>query len=162
MRNATLIQALARRATAILAIGLLLAGCASEGTRPDAKSAGKAAKSEDKVVEKRAVERWEFLIKHEAEKAYDYLSPGFRATKKREDYAKEMNNRPVRWTRVLPYRTICDKPDVCVLDLQIDFATKMPGVGTDVSSVGFVKETWLRTRGKWYLLPEAKTETGGK
>lgn len=155
MRNATLIHALARRAAALLALGLLLAGCASEGTRPDAKPDGK-------VAEKRAIERWEFLIKHEAEKAYDYLSPGFRATKSREDYAKEMNNRPIRWTRVLPYRSTCDKPDVCVLDLQIDFATKMPGVGTDVSSVGFVKETWLRTRGKWYLLPEAKSETGGK
>ncbi|SFN17244.1 hypothetical protein SAMN05216289_10666 [Dokdonella immobilis] len=155
MRNATLIHALARRAAALLALGLLLAGCASEGTRPDAKPDGK-------VAEKRAIERWEFLIKHEAEKAYDYLSPGFRATKSREDYAKEMNNRPIRWTRVLPYRSTCDKPDVCVLDLQIDFATKMPGVGTDVSSVGFVKETWLRTGGKWYLLPEAKSETGGK
>ena len=155
MRNATLIHVLARRAAALLALGLLLAGCASEGTRPDAKPDGK-------VAEKRAIERWEFLIKHEAEKAYDYLSPGFRATKSREDYAKEMNNRPIRWTRVLPYRSTCDKPDVCVLDLQIDFATKMPGVGTDVSSVGFVKETWLRTRGKWYLLPEAKSETGGK
>ena len=155
MRNATLIQALARRAAAILAIGLLLAGCASDGTGPDAPPDGK-------VAEKRAIERWEFLIKHEAEKAYDYLSPGFRATKNREEYAKEMNNRPIRWTRVLPYRATCDKPDVCVIDLQIDYTTKMPGVGTDVNSVGFVKETWLRTRGKWYLLPEAKPVTGGK
>jgi hypothetical protein len=38
----------------------------------------------------------------------------------------------------------------------------MPGVGSEVSSVGFVKETWLKTRGKWYLLPDAKPETGGK
>ena len=155
MRISNLSQVLAMRVATLLITGFLLAGCGSEATRPDGKA-------ENKAVEKRAIERWEFLINRQAEKAYDYLSPGFRATKKREDYAKEMNNRPVHWTRVLPYRQSCDKPDVCVLDLQIDYATRMPGVGTDVSSVGFVKETWLKTHGKWYLLPEAKSATGGK
>ena len=50
-------------------------------------------------VDTRAVERWNYLIAHQAEKAYDYLSPGTRETQTRESYAAAMNNRPVKWTR---------------------------------------------------------------
>ena len=49
-------------------------------------------------VEKRAVERWNYLVARQAEKAYDYLSPGTRETQTRESYAASMNNRPVKWT----------------------------------------------------------------
>ncbi|HMM65342.1 MAG TPA: hypothetical protein PKC03_00240 [Dokdonella sp.] len=147
-----------RQLAACLVAGLLLAGCTSQATRSEAPADGK----DTKVVERRAIERWDLLIQKKAEKAYDFLSPGFRATKKREDYAQEMNNRPVRWTKVLPYKQACDKPDICILDLQIDYSTKMPGVGTDVSSVGFVRETWIRSKGQWYMLPDAKPATGGQ
>lgn len=147
-----------RQIAAFLVAGLLLAGCASQATKTEGAISGK----ENKVVERRALERWDLLIQKKAEKAYDYLSPGFRATKQRDDYAQEMNNRPVRWSKVLPYRQNCEKPDICVVDLQIDFHTKMPGVGTEASSTGFVRETWIRTKGQWYLLPDAKPATGGQ
>lgn len=146
-----------RQITALLVTGLLLAGCASQGAR----TPGASGDRDGKIAERRALERWELLIAKKAEKAYDYLSPGFRATKERDQYAQEMNNRPVRWTKVIPYQQACDKPDICILDLQVDYSTKMPGVGTDVTSVGFVRETWIRTKGQWYLLPEAKPATGG-
>ena len=150
----------------LVATALLVAGCASETRRADSSPAtgeapaGTTAPSSDAL--RRAVERWDLLIAHKAEKAYDYLSPGYRATKKREDYAREMNDRPVKWTKVLPYREVCDKPDVCVIDLQVDIGVKMPGVSQMVSSVGFVTETWIRSRGKWYLLPHANDLTGRK
>lgn len=165
MRNSALSHVIFRRVATILMVSVLATGCASPSTRPEAQAGtepGKGAAASDKVLERRSVERWEFLIKRQAEKAYDYLSPGFRATKKREDYAREMNNRPIHWTRVLPYSQECEKPDVCVVNLQIDYETKMPGLGKDVSSLGFVKETWIKSRGKWYLLPGARNPTGGK
>jgi len=163
------IHAYIRRAPLILAIVLLLAGCASESTRPSSVEGEKGTTASspansgpvNKVVEQRALQRWDLLINHQAEKAYDYLSPGFRATKKREDYATEMNNRPVKWSKVLPYRQNCAKPDVCILDLQIDANIKMPGVG-EVSSLGFVKETWIKSQGKWFFVPEGQKGAGGK
>ena len=88
------------------------------------------------------------------------MSPGFRATKKRDEYAREMNERPVQWKKVLPYREVCDKPDVCVIDLQVDAGVKLPGVSNMVSTVGFVTETWIRSHGKWYFLPEANAPAG--
>jgi hypothetical protein len=152
-----------RHLAAILFAALLGTGCASQSSRPDADagtdSTGKATHSD---VERRALERWALLIEHKAEKAYDYLSPGYRQTKSRDEYAKDMNNRPVRWSKVMPYRQACDKPDVCELDLQVDFETQMPGMRQSVASVGFVNETWIRTGGKWYLLPKAKDQAGRK
>ena len=151
---------------ALIATALLVAGCASETKRADSSPATDKVASGKSVpnseVQRRAIERWELLIAHKAEKAYDYLSPGYRATKKRDEYAREMNDRPVRWTKVLPYREVCEKPEVCVIDLQVDVTVKMPGVTQPVSSVGFVKETWIRSRGKWYLLPHAADLAGGK
>lgn len=151
---------------ALIATALLVAGCASETKRADSPAATDkvaGAKSvPSSVAQRRAIERWELLIAHNAEKAYDYLSPGFRATKKRDDYAREMNDRPVKWSKVLPYREVCEKPNVCVIDLQVDAAVKMPGVGQPVSSVGFVTETWIRSQGKWYFVPHTADLTGGK
>ncbi len=150
----------------LIATALLVAGCASETKRADiAPTAGEAAAGKSapsSEAERRAIERWDLLIAHKAEKAYEYLSPGYRATKKRDDYAREMNDRPVKWTKVLPYREVCEKPDVCVIDLQVDVSVKMPGVSQSVASVGFVTETWIRSRGNWYLLPHAADLAGRK
>ena len=157
-----MIQLHARRLATLMATVVLVAGCANQSSRSDSTSGISDGESAAKIVNKRSIERWEFLIAHKAEKAYDYLSPGFKATKKREDYAKEMNNRPVQWQKVLPYSQVCDKPDVCVVNIQVDANVKMPGVGKLVSSVGFVTETWIRSHGKWYLLPDSKKITGRK
>ena len=74
------------RLAALAALLVALAGC---NTNKDPAA----------DVEKRATERWNFLIAHQAEKAYDYLSPGTRETQTRERYAKSMNSRPVQWTQ---------------------------------------------------------------
>ncbi len=148
----------------LIAASALMAGCAADSAKPDKASADSAKSAvgavPNKAAENRALERWNLLIAHKAEKAYDYLSPGFRATKTRDEYAREMNERPVQWKKVLPYREVCDKPDVCVIDLQVDAGVKLPGVSNMVSTVGFVTETWIRSHGKWYFLPEAAAPAG--
>ena len=66
------------------AVALVLVGCA-----------GLVKKDEDaSVIKEKAVQRWDYLIAHQAEKAYDFLSPGYRTTITRENYAAGMNNRP--------------------------------------------------------------------
>lgn len=143
------------RPVALSLLALLAVGCASQAPRTEAAADGGALPSakEKEIIKQRAIQRWEFLIKQQADKAYDFLSPGYRATKTREAYAAEMNNRPVHWSKVLPFSQECEKPTVCVVNLQIDANVNMPGVKGPVSSVGFVTETWIKTRGKWYILP---------
>lgn len=159
-----MIQVSVCRLAALMAVGSFMAGCASQSTTSGTTAAVRTSPSDkvEKLVENRALERWNLLIAHDAEKAYDYLSPGYRATKKRDDYAKEMNDRPVQWKKVLPYSQACDKPDVCIVNMQVDSTVKMPGVGKTVPTVGFVTETWILSRGKWYFLPDSRKVTGRK
>ena len=107
-------------------------------------------------VEKRAIERWNFLIAHQAEKAYDYLSPGTRETQTRESYAGAMNSRPVKWTSAKFNRKECDA-DRCKVYIDVSYSVAMPGggaIGKAVESTSTQTETWVRVKDDWYFLPK--------
>ena len=125
-----------------IALALLaLAGC------------GAVKKDEDaSVIKERAVQRWNFLIQHQAEKAYDLLSPGYRQTKDRESYAKEMNARPVRWDKIAFASQQCET-DSCKVHLSVDYDLALGGPVGTVKSTAPVEETWIRVDGHWYYLP---------
>ena len=131
---------------ALLALlGSLLSACA---TAPGGKASAKDVAPED-----RATARWNLLIARKAELAYDYLSPGKRATETREAYASAMNNRPIRWEKVTLHSKKCEKDDACTIALQVDVTVPSGGVGGMTPSLGFVEETWIRAKdGIWYFL----------
>jgi hypothetical protein len=135
---------------AAAAASSLLGGCASTG------GAGGGTKGESAdVLQKRSVERWDLLIAHKAEKAYDYLSPGFRETRKREVYAEEMNNRGVRWNKVSYGSQDCDG-DTCKVHLFVDYKVDMGVMAGKVPAGSPVTETWVKIDGRWYYLPEQR------
>ncbi len=104
-------------------------------------------------VDRRAVERWNYLIAHQAEKAYDYLSPGFRKTQTREAYAAAMNNRPVQWKKATFNGKECDA-ERCKASIKLTYAVRMPGLAsTPVETTTTQSETWILVDGQWYLLP---------
>lgn len=127
----------------LLAALALLAGCAAGGARKD----------DTANIEERAVQRWNYLIAHDAAKAYDYLTPGYRATITREQYAEAMNNRPVRWTKAHFTKKDCDA-ERCTVFLMIDYTARI-GVGAagNASTFSPQRETWLNVKGNWYYLP---------
>ena len=140
-----------------------LAGCAAGGaTRPTdeaaaaAPAASAAGASAEAIVEQRAVKRWELLIAGKTGEAYDYLSPGFRALKPREQYVSDLQNRPVRWKGVRFSSLECPPPgEFCDVTLDIDYETTSPlqGVGV-IPSTGPVTERWIVLDGVWYLVPK--------
>ena len=124
-----------------IACGLLLAlaGCVDK-TDPD-------------TVDTRSVERWNFLIAHQAEKAWDYLTPGFRTTQTREDYAAAMNSRPVQWKEAKFKSKECDA-ERCKVLVDVTYSLPMPGTGNQ--SAGGTRtqsEVWLLVDGEWFFLP---------
>ena len=108
---------------------------APPGRPSPAKPASPRRKKAPTSSSRKSIERWNFLIAHQADKAYDYLSPGYRATKSREVYAKEMNGRGLRWTKVTYGDQQCDA-DTCKVNLTVDYKLKMPGASGTVSSFG--------------------------
>jgi hypothetical protein len=135
--------------TGFVLAALALAGCMA------------AVKGEDNsVIRERAIQRWDYLIAHQADKAYDLLSPGYRETKPREDYAREMNSRGVRWSKASFGSQECEA-DVCHVHLAVDYQIKLGATGP-AKSTGFLNETWVRANGKWYFLPEQVQPRLGK
>jgi hypothetical protein len=104
-------------------------------------------------VDRRAIERWNDLIAHQAEKAYDYLTPGFRATQTREAYSNAMNNRPLQWKSAKFNRKECDA-DRCTVHIDVTYAMTLPGTPAPTQTVTALEETWLLVKGNWYFLPK--------
>ncbi|MEP7043533.1 MAG: hypothetical protein ABI843_10755 [Dokdonella sp.] len=131
------------KTTAALALAALvfsLAGCADKAN-PD-------------NVDRRAVERWNFLIARQAEKAYDYLTPGFQQTQTRENYAAAMNNRPVRWNAVKFNKKTCEA-ERCKVDVDVTFSVTVPGSHKATPATSTQSETWILSKGEWFYLPNS-------
>ena len=132
------------------AAAVALAGCAAGPAKP-----GKPAKEESAdVIQQKSVDRWNFLIAHQAEKAYDYLSPGYRSTKTREAYAKEMNDRPIRWTKASFTGQQCEG-DTCKVRLIVNYTVRLPAMTQNTNAFAPLVETWIKADGRWYYLPDA-------
>jgi len=107
-------------------------------------------------VDKRAVERWNYLIARQAEKAYDYLTPGTREMQTRESYAGSMNNRPVRWSGAKFNHKECDA-DRCKVYVDVSYSVAMPGAGgagRSVETSSTQIETWVLVEDEWFFLPK--------
>jgi hypothetical protein len=123
----------------------LLVGCGP--TTPTKPPSGE-------TLQERAVKRWNFLIERKAENAYDYLTPGFRATKSRDEYAREMNGRGMKWLDVTFNSEECNA-DTCTVRLLVNIEIDMTGSVGHVKTMSPVVETWIKEGGNWYYLPDA-------
>jgi hypothetical protein len=134
----------ALKTTAVLALAALLLGSLS----------GCANKASPDNIDRRAVERWNYLVAHQAEKAYDYLTPGFRLTQTREAYAAAMNNRPVRWDAAKFKQKTCES-ERCKVDMDVTFSLMVPGSHKWTPATSTQSETWLLSNGEWFYLPSS-------
>jgi hypothetical protein len=120
-----------------------LGGCAAPAVKKDDAA----------VVRERAVERWNLLIAHKAEQAYDYLSPGYRATQTRDEYAKSKNSSQIHWQSVAPVDEKCEA-ETCVVHVIVTSNITLPQLqGHEVKSESPLTEQWLKTNGQWFFLP---------
>ena len=126
----------------LAAAALALVGC------------GMLKKDEDaSVIKTKAVQRWDDLIARKADKAYDFLAPGYRKTISRAQYAKDMNGRGMRWKKVSFGSQTCDV-DTCNVHLTVAYNLNLGGLTGKVDSMGLVVETWIKVDGTWYYLPQ--------
>ena len=148
---------LPRLAAAALAVALGLAGCASTPGKAGADRKAAQAEPDAAQLETLAVQRWNHLVAGELDKAWEFFSPGYQATKPKEEYAAEMSGRPVKWLGVEYVDRECPEPTRCTVKVKVDYRIKMAvtGVG-EVKSHQWVRESWLFLDGRWvYLPPEA-------
>jgi hypothetical protein len=116
--------------------------------------AGCANKASPDNIDRRVVERWNYLVARQAEKAYDYLTPGYRLTQTREAYAAAMNNRPVRWDAAKFKQKTCESQR-CKVDVDVTFSMMVPGSHKWTPATSTQSETWILSNGEWFYLPSS-------
>lgn len=123
-----------------LAVVALLAGCA---TAPDVA---------EQTVEERAQARWDHLVARQFGQAWEYYSPGFRATTTAEDYTFDMVRRQVRWTAAEVLGSECEE-DRCQVTYRVEYRPVTGPShfrGMDLSRTQ--EESWIRSDGQWWYV----------
>jgi hypothetical protein len=151
----------------VLAGNLLIAGCATAPQEKpesgdaaagvaDTTAGGKVAVSADPhaPLERRATDRWKLLIGAEPKRAYQYLTPGYRATKSEKDYVDWAAARQVVWTQAQYQDHTCSDPESCKVGLQLTVKVKLRGVAGEHDTTTYISENWLKIDGVWYHLPK--------
>jgi hypothetical protein len=103
--------------------------------------------------------RWASLIAQDYETAYGYFSPGYKAVESLESYklrmaAAKLN---VQWKSGAFSSQNCSSEDICQVQVKIKYEYSFPkrslgGMEVDTE----ITENWIRTDGKWYLVPNDK------
>jgi hypothetical protein len=129
---------------ASLAALALLAACQS----------GEDGSSEPQTAQERAQARWDLLVERDFAGAWAFHTPGFRETSTAEAWGGVMAQRPVRWTEAQVVDSACEG-DRCTVFVDVTY--EVPSAPNGLNSVrptSEVEETWIRTGGKWWYVPE--------
>lgn len=124
-------------------------GAKTSQTRPVAK----AGSAED-IVAHNAQARWDALIAKDFRTAYDYLTPGTRATTPYDSYVKRLAGASIRWTSAKVASVECNEPDVCRAAVEITYLVQgaQSGMG-EIEGRNPVFEQWIRSGDQWLHLP---------
>ena len=110
--------------------------------------------SESDIVVKRAQARWDAVTSGDLETAYTYYSPGFRSANSLIDYGVSVRMRRVVWTSATYLEHDCEESR-CLVSFSVGFKVANPVPGLSVyESSNKVEDTWIKTNGQWWYLPE--------
>ncbi len=143
--------------TLVITAVVVLSACST--TKPSMPPDGEQVaqpmptEAQGKAIGKRAEQRWKNIIGKKFDDAYDMLSPGYRQTHDKKEYAEVISNRPVHWTKATYLGHECESAEVCTIRVNIEFDVVMPSVGK-VKSENVVNEKWIRIENEWYFFPD--------
>jgi uncharacterized protein YchJ len=98
----------------------------------------------EETVKARAQARWNALVLGDVKSAYDYFSPGSRATSSLADFASGI--RIGFWKAVTVDKVECGTPDRCEVHTTIEYEHRGMRIKTPH------RETWIREDSNWWFL----------
>ena len=103
-------------------------------------------------LEERIVARWNHFVERDFAAAWDYYSPGFRQTTPRDEFASDMERRPLRWRGVELIDVSCEG-DLCTAKLAITYqALGAPSGLGRLEVTSQQEERWIRIEGDWWFV----------
>jgi len=110
--------------------------------------------STEKVIEERAMARWNALFGGDIAGAYGYLSPGYRSSVSLTQYQGSLSRMRVKRTGAQYIGSDCAET-TCKVKISLNYTVfnALPGVKS-FDGTQAIEESWLLVSGKWYLVPE--------
>lgn len=112
---------------------------------------GCSSPSPEEEAGRRALERWQVLIQGDTERAYRYLSPGYRKVNSLELYRARIGS-AVQWKEASLGDISCAEK-VCEVTVNIRYRYSGPTVG-NYEGERPIKEKWTQVEGEWWFLPK--------
>jgi len=136
----------------LLLITLLSAGCQ---TLPPEVVANRKAKTltPEQLVTERAKARWDALIAGDYERAYAYLSAGYRLTMPLTTYSLKRSQDRFKITSAYIRGAACSSETICNAGITLTVEATMPNVGTKAFPTT-QEESWLFQDGSWFHVPQ--------
>jgi hypothetical protein len=117
-------------------LGLVASACASVG----------AGGSPEKVVEARAQQRWDLMMKGDMAGAYEFLSPASKASLPKANYLKRQGGG--RYWRTVTMEKVECAQDTCKVSMVLVY-----DLSPDVKNLRReIVETWILDEGAWWLV----------
>lgn len=103
------------------------------------------------VLETRAGDRWNALIKGDFEKVYSYTSPEYRSVVSLQQY-KGKYGRSVDWRMARVVNVSYDGPAVATVSVEVTYRVGLPGSGGElVQTQRNVLEKWVYKDREWWF-----------
>lgn len=131
---------------------IIFTGCAT-------KEAVKSV-SEEEVLRERVMAYWNYKIREEFEKSYEYEEPLYRKTRSLVKYVKGINTAMLKWKSVEIQNVSIEEAQADV-DLKMRTAITIPGTRTSGEQDMTTKDRWVKVDDAWYHQPP-KEGFGGK
>lgn len=114
------------------------------------KEAVKSQTDED-FLRQRVTAYWDYKIKQEFDKTYDFEVPVYRKKVNLVNYIRSFRTNIVKWIQVR-IEHIKIEDSAAMLDLTLRVRVKLPEVKAHESD-SLIKEKWVKVEGIWYHVP---------
>lgn len=114
-------------------------------------------KSED--LETSVNNRWQAVIENDLEKAYQYVSPGYKEIESLESYKVRIATAKIHmnWKAGSFKSSNCETELVCKVQVSVEYTYTFPRRSMGSSDVNTtLTENWIKVDGDWYLVPKEK------
>jgi hypothetical protein len=127
----------------VVLIALALVGCSNRMFD---------SRTDQQIVEDRATERWQLLIKRDFRAAYRYLSPGSRETTPENVYLGHFGG-STQWLEAKPMSSQCDET-LCRITMAVKYKINHRYFPKGIENTREFKEKWVLSDGQWWFLNE--------
>lgn len=135
-------------------LAFILVGCATTPPADQSATPNRLAKAQspEQAVTARAQARWDAVIAAEYEKAYGFLSEGFRDVTPLDAYRLKQGSNPFKIKSAYISKVRCEEADACTASVTLTVETLMPSVGTK-QFYSTEEEPWFLQGGQWFHVP---------